>query len=348
MAEEMIGTPFVGKEREELVEFLKEQGLDYDENISYSIVLREDGKIIATGSCHQNILKCIAVAKECQGRNLLAPVLSNLTAHFFETGITHFFGFTKPKNKVIFTKMGLYPIAETGHVLLLENKKDGIKKYLDALQKETQMQMETGQENQKKTQIGSIVANCNPFTKGHRYLIEEAAKQCKWLHLFILSEEQSDFTTAERWKMVLDGIYDIPNVILHHTSDYLISPVVFPTYFMKEKEKAYQMNCELDIEIFTSLIAPGLQIDCRYVGCEPDCEVTRAYNGCLKELLPSHKIQVYELERLKIHGETVSASKVRAAWKKGMLEDADEMIPESTRQILEEIYERKYGKRSNA
>ncbi|WP_414836149.1 adenylyltransferase/cytidyltransferase family protein [Escherichia coli] len=26
--------------------------------------------------------------------------------------------------------------------------------------------------------------NANPFTNGHRYLIQQAAAQCDWLHLF--------------------------------------------------------------------------------------------------------------------------------------------------------------------
>ncbi len=45
----------------------------------------------------------------------------------FEQGIYHYFGFTKPKNKRLFEGVGLYPVAETDHVLLLENERDGIK-----------------------------------------------------------------------------------------------------------------------------------------------------------------------------------------------------------------------------
>ena len=29
---------------------------------------------------------------------------------------------------------------------------------------------------------GAVVANCNPFTLGHRYLIEEALKKCDYLN----------------------------------------------------------------------------------------------------------------------------------------------------------------------
>ena len=38
--------------------------------------------------------------------------------------------------------------------------------------------------------------------------------------------------------MVKEGIRGLDNVILHHTSDYMISSATFPTYFLKTKYKA--------------------------------------------------------------------------------------------------------------
>lgn len=184
----------------------------------------------------------------------------------FEQGIYHYFGFTKPKNKRLFEGVGLYPVAETDHVLLLENERDGIKKYMKKLQEETKMTEENGMENKESDEIGAIVANCNPFTKGHRYLVEYAASRCRYLHLFILSEEQEFISSDARFHMVSEGVKDLKNVILHRTSDYLISPVVFPTYFMKEKDQAFTMNCMLDIEIFRRYIAKNLGIHKTFCG----------------------------------------------------------------------------------
>lgn len=55
------------------------------------------------------------------------------------------------------------------------------------------------------------------------------------------------------------GLADLSNVVLHETSDYLISSVVFPTYFMKDQTRAREANCELDIRIFCTWFAkePG-------------------------------------------------------------------------------------------
>ena len=39
--------------------------------------------------------------------------------------------------------------------------------------------------------------NCNPFTKGHKYLIEKASKENDVVHLFILTEDKSEFSTLK-------------------------------------------------------------------------------------------------------------------------------------------------------
>lgn len=328
------GNPFKGKDKERLVNFLEQQDLEYDENITYSMVLEEDGEIIGTASSHNNVIKCVAISRKHQGENLLSTIFSHLVTHMFEQGIYHYFGFTKPKNKRLFEGVGLYPVAETDRVLLLENERDGIKKYMKKLQEETKKVKETGVENKEQEEIGAIVANCNPFTKGHRYLVEYAASRCKYLHLFILSEEQEFISSDARFQMVYEGVKDLKNVILHKTSDYLISPAVFPTYFIKEKDQAFTMNCMLDIEIFRNHIAKSLGITKRFVGSEPNCQVTREYNRCLKESLPQSGIKVEKIKRFEIEKQPVSASVVRSAYKEGRLEEVRKFVPETTYQYL--------------
>ncbi|MFZ2131485.1 MAG: [citrate (pro-3S)-lyase] ligase, partial [Fusicatenibacter saccharivorans] len=292
---EETGDPFTGKKKEELKKFLEYMGLTYDEQITHSIVLRKEKEIIATASCQKNIIKCVAVSEAYQGQNLLAHLMTSLIEYFYGMGISHFFGFTKPQNKELFCSMGMYPVAQTEKILLLENDKNGLEKFLKRLKKETQEQQKCKVENRHENGIGAVVMNCNPFTRGHEYLIREAAKKNKWLHIFILSEEQSFLTTRERYQLVKEGIQEIPNVILHQTSEYMISPAVFPIYFIKEKAKAYEMNCQLDIQLFGERIAPELNITDRYVGSEPACDVTHTYNQCLREQLPCYQIRFHEI-----------------------------------------------------
>lgn len=317
---EEFGEPFSGRKRKKLKEFLQRSELDYDEQIEYTVNLVDgDEEIVATGSIHQNVLKCIAVSDKHQGLGLSARIVTLLMNYAMDKGREHLFLFTKPKNLLMFSDLGFYKIIQTADVLLMENTRDGIKKYVQSLSRPEQ-----------SGTVGAIVANCNPFTLGHRYVIEQAAAQCDTLHLFILSEDKSAFSAKVRYELVQQGIKDLPNVYLHHSSDYLISSAVFPTYFIKDKSKAADANCELDIRIFCEFFAKELGISKRFVGSEPFCEVTNAYNSAMKKLLPDYGIELVELVRKESGGTAISASFVRKCMANGDYETIKMIVPEST------------------
>jgi len=317
---EEFGEPFSGRKRKKLVEFLQKSELDYDQQIEYSVNLVDgNGDIVATGSIHQNVLKCIAVSDKHQGLGLSARIVTLLMNYAMEKGREHLFLFTKPKNLMMFSDLGFYKIIQTGDILLMENTKNGIHNYVKNLSRP-----------EVSGTVGAIVANCNPFTLGHRYLIEQAASQCDTLHLFILSEDKSAFSAKVRYQLVQEGIADLSNVVLHHTSDYLISSAVFPTYFIKDKSKAADANCELDIRIFCEFFAKELGISKRFVGSEPFCQVTGAYNSAMKKLLPEYGIEFIELPRKESGDTPISASFVRKCMAEGDYETIKTIVPPST------------------
>lgn len=80
--------------------------------------------------------------------------------------------------------------------------------------------------------------NCNPFTLGHRYLVEYAAAQCDVLHLFVVEEDRSMFSSQVRLRLVREGTAHLPNVRVHPSGHYMISSATFPTYFLKQEEDA--------------------------------------------------------------------------------------------------------------
>lgn len=317
---EEFGQPFRGRKCKKLKEFLQKSDLDYDEQIEYTVNLVDgNGEIVASGSLHRNVLKCIAVSEQQQGLGLSARIVTLLVNKAMENGQEHLFLFTKPKNRMMFSDLGFYPIIETADILLMENKKDGIQSYVRSLERPNEAGI-----------VGSIIANCNPFTLGHRYLLEQAAAQCDTLHLFILSEDQSAFPASVRYQLVQEGTKDIPNVYLHHSSDYLISSAVFPTYFIKDKAKAADANCELDIRIFCQFFAKELGISKRFVGTEPFCPVTGAYNAAMKKLLPQYGIELVELPRKEQDHTAISASLVRKCMMEADWETIQTLVPETT------------------
>ena len=320
------GRPLKGYDLERLKEFLKSMDLDYDMGIEYSICLEdEDYRIIAAGSVEENELKCIAISPDHQGEGLSGTIISHLTQYEFEKGRSHLLMYTKPKNQAMFEDLGFYTILKTDRVLFMENKKTGFTDFME------KVKAESPEDALKEGKvIGAIVANCNPFTLGHRYLIETALKQCDYLHLFVLSDKRTFYSAAQRYEMVKEGVKDLDRVILHHTSDYIISAATFPTYFMKEKTEAGKANCRLDLELFGKRIAPELHITKRFVGTEPNCAVTDCYNVTMKEVLPGLGIEVTEIPRKEQEGEAISASRVRQAVKEGKIEEIRGLVPEST------------------
>ena len=75
---------------------------------------------------------------------------------------------------------------------MLENKKSGLDNYYKKFLAGTDTD-----EN-----VGCIVMNCNPFTKGHLALITYAAKSCSLLHIFVVEENRSCFPFADRLLLV--------------------------------------------------------------------------------------------------------------------------------------------------
>ena len=312
-----------GRRKELWQDFLRRMGLEPDENVERTALVWDSGELIATGSRQSNILKCIAVDPAHQGEGLTATVLTALRQDAFTAGHSHLFLYTKPKNRWMFESLFFYPVAQTADVLLMENRKNGVGEFLQTLPKAGGSGV-----------VGAAVMNCNPFTLGHRYLIEKAAGECEHMYVFVLSEDRSEFSAADRLEMVRRGTADLANVTVLPTGPYLISSATFPTYFLKEREKATEVQCALDIQVFSKHYAPYFGINRRYVGTEPLSPMTGQYNEALKALLPQAGIQLNEIPRLETGGEPVSASRVRKLLAEGNWELLSSLLPQTTLNFL--------------
>ena len=173
---------------------------------------------------------------------------------------------------------------------------------------------------------GVVVMNCNPFTLGHRYLIEQAAKQVERLYVMVVREDCSLFAYTERKAMVEQGVADIENVSVIDGSDYAISRATFPTYFLKRLDDAADTQMLLDLDLFRRHIAPALGATVRFVGTEPTDQLTRRYNQLMHEALKD----VRETDRLEKDGNAVSASRVRKAMEEGDMNTIRQLVPPTT------------------
>ena len=185
--------------------------------------------------------------------------------------------------------------------------------------------------------IGAIVMNANPFTLGHRYLVEYASQRVKYLYVFVLEEEKSEISYDDRLHMVYLGISDLKNVTVTSGGRNIISSDTFPEYFMKEELQDAEINAYKDIESFALKIAPLYGITDRFFGEEPIDNVTRQYNEQMKLYLPEFYINAVEIPRKKDETGVISASRVRCAIEEKNWGAVSKLVPKTTLKYLKKM-----------
>ena len=327
--------------------FLTANGLRLAPLDRYVVVTRdEDGdEILAGGGLDGNVIKCVAVSESARSEGLMNILVSRLIAIAREEGRESVKAFTKPENEGIFKSLGFALLASSPKAILMENGSGGLpeyRKYLESLA--------------RPGRNGAIVMNANPFTKGHRYLVEQAASLVDNLYVIVVREDRSRFPYAERKAMIDAGCAGLDNVIVCEGSDYAISAATFPTYFLKKLDDATDTQIALDLDLFVNHIAKPLGVTVRFAGGEPEDALTRRYNELMAEILPGTSVAVVrqahqpdpelvkgsalrqarrpidfvEIPRLEQKGKPLSATSLRRALDKGGFKEAMEYIPESS------------------
>lgn len=346
--------PTTPRQRQRIEAFLKRNGLRFDDMHYYAAITDDDGEMIAGGGLKGNVIKCVAVDDAHKGEAIANTLISHLIAHANEEGHSNVILFTKPKNRQLFESLSFRLLAEAPEAVLMETGIGGINNTVEALKKikeEGEVCKENNQECKKeeKTNLnittpqhlnpstpqplttttplrGVVVMNCNPFTLGHRYLIEQAAKQVERLFVMVVREDCSLFAYAERKAMVEQGVAHLKNVTVIDGSEYAISQATFPTYFLKRLDDAADTQMLLDLDLFRRHIAPALGATVRFVGTEPTDRLTRRYNQLMHEVLAD----VREIVRLEKEGNAVSASRVRKAMEQGDMSTIRQLVPPTT------------------
>ena len=344
--------PATPRQRQRIEAFLKRNGLRIDDMNYYAAVLDDDGEMIAGGGLKDDVIKCVAVDDAHKGEAIANTLVSHLISHANQEGYGCIKLFTKPKNRQLFESLSFRLLAEAPEAILMETGIGGISNTVEALKKikeESEKYKEYNKEckedskkckentsylntsthqhlNTTPPRGGVVVMNCNPFTLGHRYLIEQAAKQVERLYVMVVREDCSLFAYTERKAMVEQGVADIENVNVIDGSDYAISRATFPTYFLKRLDDAADTQMLLDLDLFRRHIAPALGATVRFVGTEPTDQLTRRYNQLMHEALKD----VRETDRLEKDGYAVSASRVRKAMEEGDMNTIRLLVPPTT------------------
>jgi [citrate (pro-3S)-lyase] ligase len=323
------------RENEEVIRLLSQAGLAFEEGADATVLAEDaDGRVAATASLFDGVIRMVAASPEYRESGLAAAAISALMEAARARGISHLFVYTKPDTAARFTSMGFGKIAETEAVALLEAGEPGISAYENYLAENRRGGDDGGL-------AGAIVANCNPFTLGHRYLIERASSVCRALYVIIVEEDKSRFSFADRFAMARAGMRGIENAILLRSGPYAVSAATFPSYFLKGRA-GMDMALEqvrLDMNLFLRLYVPALGINVRFAGTEPLSRVTGIYNDAMREILPPAGVKYMEIERAKSpDGTPISASAVREMLDAGDVAGAEACLPRSTITYLAEKY----------
>ncbi|WP_032120443.1 [citrate (pro-3S)-lyase] ligase [Clostridium amazonitimonense] len=313
-------------ERKNVEIFLSGFDLDYEKDIDYTLVLKDEKGIVATCSKAKNILKCFAISPNLQGEGITATLITNLIDKLFSEGIYHSFIFTKPENVDIFTSLGFKLLYTAKKVALLESGIYDIHSYLKKLIKKYDI-------NTDKPR-SALVMNCNPFTNGHRYLIEKASEVSEEVLVFIVEENKSLFPFEDRYNLVKEGTRDLKNVKVIPGGEYIISSATFPSYFLRKEDDKLNSYTSIDAGIFAMYFCKMLNINERFVGEEPYCKVTNAYNEALLEELKNFGIKLSIVPRKAIDGDVISASKVRKLIKDNDIKNIKGLVPKETFDFL--------------
>ena len=303
-------------------QLVERNALNFDTNFDALFGVYEHEALIAVGARAGNILKMLVIEPSHQGGSVLGEIVTALVSQGYEAGIESFFVFTKPEFATSFEALNFTLLASQSKVALLEYG-NGLSHWLASLA-----------QKKKPGKSGAVVVNCNPFTFGHRYLLECAASQVDNLYVFVVREDCSCFPFDVRFRLVREGVRDLRNIVLLDTSHYIVSSATFPTYFLKKDDPVAHIQMELDVTLFASRIAPFFDITQRFVGTEPYCALTKSYNETMKRILPMYGIELVEMERKVVGSGVISASRVRDLIARNALSDLNEVVPECTLNYL--------------
>ena len=169
------------------------------------------------------------------------------------------------------------------------------------------------------------VFNANPFTKGHRYLIETAAKATEHVYLLILKDNPSIFSFGERYTMAVDSLRDLENVTVIPSGLFIGAPgrgSRLAEYFVKVANSGTAERCRERVRT-DAAVASSLHATHVFRGEEPTDPVTVEINRASIEILPKYGIQPVIVPRKTHNGVIITGSLVRK-----LAEERDEKLRE--------------------
>ena len=180
--------------------------------------------------------------------------------------------------------------------------------------------------------VACIITNGNPFTNGHRYLLETASKDMDHVYLLCVQEDASIFSYPERYAMAYEAVKDLENVTLIPSGLFVGNVTGFPAYYARIYTKDTRAQARSHVEAYAS-IARLLKATHRYIGEEPMDKITNEINIACREILPKYGIETVILKRKEEDGTMITGTLVRTLAENNDGEIA-KYVPKGTKDII--------------
>ena len=218
--------------------------------------------------------------------------------------------------------------------IINERRGDLTSNYFDNEKFEKFLMSLKGISSGKTSEAVVIVMNANPFTLGHLYILEESSKRFPHVYVLVVQETYTAIPFEDRIELIKKGTKHLNNISIIPSSEFVVSTVTLPEYFNKDKEQMVTVDASRDIRLFVDYVMPALNVSTRVAGEEPYCRVTREYNRQIRDTFEKKGKQFIQIERKKVQGDYISASKVRRALIDGDFDLIKTFVPATTYDYL--------------
>jgi [citrate (pro-3S)-lyase] ligase len=296
--------------------------LRFEEGYDDLLGIFEAGRLAACGARAGRVLKMLVVASEHRGGGLLGEIICELMRRGTEQGVSGYFIFTRPTTAPVFQHLGFKPLVATTQAALLEHG-NGLYRYL----RQRSGLMHSGEN-------ATVMMSADPFTVGHRALVEHAASLADTVYVLVQSEGNFLLPLQTRLELARQGTAHVSNAVVTDAGAYALGAATFPAYFLDPGEVPDQVRLELDADLFGQHLAPAFQIRTRVIGSEPGDPTIRRYNSILRQRLPRWNVRVEEIPRVKFDGRWVDTRWARRALVAGDTATVAALTPGATRDCL--------------
>lgn len=221
----------------------------------------DEDRLVGAGGRDGNVLKGFAISPSYRGEGLLSSIVGPLLDDLGQEALV----FTSPASMQAFQSLGFLLLGSTDQAALLTSRPHEYRRFIDTIKAQGAK--------------AAVVANANPFTKGHLYLITQAIKAEGRVLVLIVQADRSAYPFFLRLEMARRALKGLDAIVMP-SGPYIISQATFPTYFIKDDSLASKAYADLDAAVY-SRIAHDAGIQMRYVGTEPFDKLTEYYNQAL-------------------------------------------------------------------